>query len=131
MYDDYMNTKETATFLKVSKTTVEKWRKKGWLMPDVIGHGKNGHHNVFYYSRERILQLASVYLNNDANRTQTSMTQNEYEDNLTHTVRVLASNKQARFEMALKFLNLLFGAVVERVFGYLWTKQDKATYLLW
>ena len=36
--------------------------------------------------------------------------------------------KQARFEMALRFLNLLFGAVVERVFGYLWTKQDKATY---
>ena len=36
--------------------------------------------------------------------------------------------KQARFEMALRFLNLLFGAVLERVFGYLWTKQDKATY---
>ena len=30
--------------------------------------------------------------------------------------------------MALKFLNLLFSAVVERLFGYLWTKQDKATY---
>ena len=37
-------------------------------------------------------------------------------------------DKQNRIEMALKFLNLLFGAVVERVFGYLWTKQDKATY---
>jgi len=36
--------------------------------------------------------------------------------------------KQARFEMALQFLNLLFGAVLERLFGYLWTKQDKATY---
>lgn len=36
--------------------------------------------------------------------------------------------KQARIEMALRFLNLLFGTVVERVFGYLWTKQDKATY---
>ena len=30
--------------------------------------------------------------------------------------------------MALRFLNMLFGAVVERIFGYLWTKQDKATY---
>ena len=38
------------------------------------------------------------------------------------------ATKQARIEMALRFLNLLFGAVVERIFGYLWTKQDKATY---
>ena len=39
--------------------------------------------------------------------------------------------KQARFEMALNFLNLMFGAVstvVERIFGYLWTKQDKRTH---
>ena len=39
--------------------------------------------------------------------------------------------KQARIDMALTFLNLMFGAVstvVERIFGYLWTKQDKATY---
>ena len=38
------------------------------------------------------------------------------------------ATKQARIEMALNFLNLMFGAVVERLFGYLWTKQDKATY---
>jgi len=37
-------------------------------------------------------------------------------------------DKQSRIEMALKFLNMLFSAVVERLFGYLWTKQDKATY---
>jgi len=37
-------------------------------------------------------------------------------------------DKQSRIEMALKFLNLLFSAVVERLFGYLWTKQDTATY---
>ena len=40
-------------------------------------------------------------------------------------------DKQSRIEMALNFLNLMFGAVstvVERIFGYLWTKQDKATY---
>ena len=37
-------------------------------------------------------------------------------------------DKQSRMEMALRFLNMLFGAVVERLFGYLWTKQDKATY---
>ncbi len=36
--------------------------------------------------------------------------------------------RKARIDMALTFLNLLFGAVMERVFGYLWTKQDKATY---
>ena len=38
------------------------------------------------------------------------------------------ADKQARFEMALRFLNLIFGAVMEHVFGYLWTKQNKATY---
>ena len=41
------------------------------------------------------------------------------------------ADKQARIDMALTFLNLMFGAVsatVERIFGYLWTKQDKATY---
>ena len=37
-------------------------------------------------------------------------------------------DKQSRIEMALRFLNMLFGAVLERLFGYLWTKQDKATY---
>ena len=37
-------------------------------------------------------------------------------------------DKQSRIEMALKFFNLLFGAVVERLFDYLWTKQDKTTY---
>ena len=37
-------------------------------------------------------------------------------------------DKQSRIEMALEFLDLIFGEVVERVFGYLWTKQDKATY---
>lgn len=40
-------------------------------------------------------------------------------------------DRQARIDMALTFLNLMFGAVstvVERIFGYLWTKQDKATY---
>ena len=37
-------------------------------------------------------------------------------------------DKQSRIEMALEFLDLIFEEVVERVFGYLWTKQDKATY---
>lgn len=73
MYDDYMNTEETANFLGVKRHTVEKWRKNGILMPDVIGHGKNGRGGVYYYSKERILQLASVYVKNDnCNRTATS-----------------------------------------------------------
>ena len=144
MHDEYMNTEELAKFIGVSKSLVEKWRNKGWLMPDVVGHGKNGHSNVYYYSKEHVLQLASVYLNNDAHATHTlnedegnlTHTLNEDEGNLTHTVRVLegnqtATDKKSRIEMALNFLNLMFGAVstvVERIFGYLWTKQDKATY---
>ena len=35
---------------------------------------------------------------------------------------------EGRAEMAEKFLNLLFGNVKERKFGYLWTKPDKTTY---
>ena len=37
-------------------------------------------------------------------------------------------DKQSRIDMAEKFFSLIFGAVNERKFGYLWTKQDKATY---
>ena len=37
-------------------------------------------------------------------------------------------DKQSRIEMALECFDLLFGAVKERKFSYLWTKQDKATY---
>ena len=47
MHDDYMTTQETADFLGVKRHTVEKWRKKGWLMPDAIGHGKNGRGGVY------------------------------------------------------------------------------------
>ena len=48
--------------------------------------------------------------------------------NTKSEVQLVHVDKQTRIEMALRFLNLLFGAVVERIFGYLWTKQDKATY---
>jgi hypothetical protein len=37
-------------------------------------------------------------------------------------------DKQSRISEAEKFFNLIFGNVHERKFGYLWTKQDKATY---
>ena len=52
-------------------------------------------------------------------------------ENTKSEVQPVNVNKQTRIEMALRFLNLMFGAVstvVERIFGYLWTKQDKATY---
>ena len=57
-------------------------------------------------------------------------TSNIYTTVATSTPSLLPQQdaKQARIEMALRFLNLLFGAIVERIFGYLWTKQDKATY---
>ena len=37
-------------------------------------------------------------------------------------------DKQSRIDMAEKFFNLMFSNVYERKFGYLWTKQGKATY---
>lgn len=71
-YDDYMTTAETAEFLKVSKRTVEKWRAKGWLMPDVIGHDRRGRRGAYYYSKEHVLQLASVYRKKNCNQTATT-----------------------------------------------------------
>ena len=44
------------------------------------------------------------------------------------TPQPVNTEKQKRITEAEKFFNLLFGAVKERKFGYLWTKQDKATY---
>lgn len=37
-------------------------------------------------------------------------------------------DKQSRIKMAKEYLTELFAKVKERKFGYLWTKQDKATY---
>ena len=52
-------------------------------------------------------------------------------ENTKSEVQPVNVDKKSRIEMALDFLNLMFGAVgkvVERIFGYLWTKQDKTTY---
>ena len=52
-------------------------------------------------------------------------------ENTKSEVHPVNVDKKSRIEMALDFLNLMFGAVgkvVERIFGYLWTKQDKTTY---
>ena len=52
-------------------------------------------------------------------------------ENTKSEVQPVNVDKKSRIEMALNFLNLMFGAVgkvVERIFGYLWTKQDKATH---
>ena len=67
---EYFTTQEVADFIGVSKQTVEKWRKKGIFMPDVIEHGKNGRSGVYYYDKEKVLQLKSVYhkQNENANR---------------------------------------------------------------
>ena len=68
MYDDYMTTEELAKFIGVSKSLVEKWRRKGWLLPDVIGHDKRWRAKTYYYSKEHVLQLASVYVNKNTHR---------------------------------------------------------------
>ena len=125
MYDDYMTTDELAKFIGVKRHTVEKWRKKGLLMPDVIGHGKNGRSGVFYYSKEHVLQLAAVYRKENCNQTATTSATEETPE---QKVAVLATDKQSRIDMAAHFFDLLFGAVRERKIGYLWAIQDKATY---
>ena len=105
MYDDYMNTEETAKFLGVRRHTVEKWRKKGVLMPDVIGHGKNGRSGVYYYSKEKILQLAAVYCNRTATELQ------------------LHIEKKNHIAETTNFFNLLYGKILEPHFAYLFTKH--------
>ncbi len=91
-YDDYMTTQETATFLGVCRRTVERWRSSGALLPDVIGHGKNGRGGVYYYSKERVLQLASVYTPHKGYRKDTS--------NPVH----IADDKQSRLAETETFL---------------------------
>lgn len=52
-------------------------------------------------------------------------------ENTKSEVQSVNVDKQTRIAEAERFLNLLFktvGEMVERIFGYLWTKQDKATY---
>ena len=46
----------------------------------------------------------------------------------TTSPRAVSQEKMNRIAEAEKFFNLMFCAVKERKFGYLWTKQDKASY---
>lgn len=132
MHDDsnYMTTAETAAFLKVSQSTVKKWYKKGWLLPDVIGHDKRGRGRAFYYSRERILQLASVYQKNLSRHTSDTdikqppiqeVTNQADTDNSNRTVTTLqiTDGNQNRIAEATEFFNLLFGRVTTSHFSYL------------
>ncbi len=99
MHDDYMTTQETADFLGVKRHTVEKWRKKGWLMPDAIGHGKNGRGGVYYYSKEHVLQLASVYRKKNCNHTATtSATLRSATEEKTNTATTSATLRSATEE---------------------------------
>ena len=121
MYGDYMTTAETAKFLKVSPSLVKKWRNKGWLMPDAIGHDRNGRGKAYYYSKERILQLAGVWL--------TKPESSEHGTNLSgHTsgtprtateLQPDTDETQSRIDEATKFLKLLFGKISEPHFSYL------------
>lgn len=132
MHDDsnYMTTAETAAFLKVSQSTVKKWYKKGWLLPDVIGHDKRGRGRAFYYSRERILQLASVYQKNLSRHTSDTdikqppiqeVTNQADTDNSNRTVTTLqiTDGNQNCIAEATKIFNLLFGRVTTSHFSYL------------
>ena len=138
MYDDYMNTAETANFLKVSPSLVKKWRKKGWLLPDVIGHGKNGRGKAFYYSKERILQLASVYVGHAIERhtSDTVSHKKNYAtegakenvistNNSNENFSTTADEKQSHFSQLAHFINQLYGKIPEPHFAYLITFKDK------
>ena len=128
-YDDYMNTEELAKFIGVSKQTVIKWRQKGWLMPDVIGHGKNRRSGVYYYSKEHVLQLASVFVKkNDGNRKATTkvtktvtktVTETTQNSNRTVTELQITDGNQNCIAEATKIFNLLFGRVTTSHFSYL------------
>ena len=130
MHDDYMTTQEVADFIGVHRRMVEKWRKKGWLMPDVIGHGKNGRGGVYYYSKERILQLASVYRKKNCDQTATTcatencdQTANESELQI-HTKLQPSTDTQSRITATANFFNLLYDKITEKNFSYLITFRD-------
>ena len=126
MKDDYMTTTEAAEFLHVSKRTVEKWRSKGWLLPDIIGHDRRGRKGCYYYSKERILQLASVYQPKklSPHTSRTAYTNNETVSDDPDPVPAdvqpcRADNKQARIDEATKIFNLLYGKIPAGQFSYL------------
>ena len=125
---DYMSTAETATFLNVSQSTVKKWYKKGWLLPDVIGHDKRGRGRAFYYSRERILQLASVYqkkLSRHTSDTDIKQTPIQEVTNQADTANEpqIVDEKQSQINETAKFFHLLYSKITTPHFAYLWTKQ--------
>ena len=53
---NFYRTTEVAKTIGVTRKAVEKWRNKGWFVPDFVDHT-----GVFYYSIERVMQLKSVY----------------------------------------------------------------------
>ena len=127
MHDDYMTTQETADFLGVKRHTVEKWRKKGWLMPDAIGHGKNGRGGVYYYSKEHVLQLASVYRKKNCNHTATTsatLRSATEEKTNTATVPVHQDDKQSCSSQLANFFNQLYGKIPAPNFVYLITFKN-------
>ncbi|MBR1580534.1 MAG: MerR family transcriptional regulator, partial [Selenomonadaceae bacterium] len=52
----WFSTRETAFILGVNRETVRYWKKKGVFVPEI-----EDYRGYFYYSREQIEQLASVY----------------------------------------------------------------------
>ena len=140
MHDDYMNTQEVADFLKVSKSLVEKWRRKGVFLPDVIGHDKRGRGRAYYYSKERILQLASVYKskscsvpyamcteqqNCDQTATTSATLRSATEEKTnTATIPVHQDDKQSCSSQLANFFNQLYGKIPAPNFVYLITFKN-------
>ena len=106
---DYYGTADVAKIIGVTRQNVSWWNQKELFTADVRTHD-----GIYLYEVERIMQLKSVYRSN--------WTRGSYEPNPP------VDEKQKRIAEAEKFFNLLYGSVTERKFGYLWTKQDKATY---
>lgn len=53
-YDNYFDTEQFAEAVYVAKTTVERWRRKKWLLPAFTAHNKH------YYTQEQVDSVLSV-----------------------------------------------------------------------
>ena len=117
----YYGAADVAKIIGVDKRTVLRWNSTFYFDCPLFTADVRAHDNTYLYEVERVLQLKSVYRSN--------WTRGSYEPPNEYKT-TLSDEKQKRINEAENFFNLLYGTVMERKFGYLWTKKgnEKKTY---
>ena len=107
--EEFICADEVAEIFGVDGRTVERWHKSGEFVADDIDHDGG-----LWYKAGRVDDFLETKTKRDDNQAITG--DKDHMKNFS---------KEERIDEALKFLNLLFGNVEGKHFGYLWTKQSK------